>query len=122
MMRVCSFRIALAASLLYLPAATRLAGQTGTIEGKVTSLTTGEPVIGAEVSLVGINIGTRTGPGGTFSLLNVPVGPRELRVLAIGFKVATAHLVVLPDQTTTTTLQLEIGRASCRDRVEITRL
>jgi len=106
MMRVCSFRIALAASLLYLPAATRLAGQTGTIEGKVTSLTTGEPVIGAEVSLVGINIGTRTGPGGTFSLLNVPVGPRELRVLAIGFKVATAHLVVLPDQTTTTTLQL----------------
>src|SRR5439155_421203 len=60
----------------------------------------------AEVSLVGINIGTRTGPGGTFSLLNVPVGPRELRVLAIGFTVATAHLVVLPDQTTTTTLQL----------------
>src|SRR5437762_13619954 len=106
MMHVCSFRIALAASLLYLPAATRLAGQTGTIEGKVTSLTTGEPVIGAEVSLVGITIGTRTGLGGTFTLLNVPAGPRELRVLAIGFKVATAQLVVLPDQTTTTTLQL----------------
>ncbi|HEX9216956.1 MAG TPA: TonB-dependent receptor [Gemmatimonadales bacterium] len=106
MMRVLSFRIAVAASLLCLPAATRLAAQTGTIEGKVTSVTTGEPIVGAEVSLVGITIGTRTGPGGTFTLLNVPAGPRELRVLAIGFKVATAHLVVLPDQSTTTTLQL----------------
>jgi len=106
MMRVLSFRIAVAASLLCLPAVTRLAAQTGTIEGKVTSVTTGEPIVGAEVSLVGITIGTRTGPGGTFTLLNVPAGPRELRVLAIGFKVATAHLVVLPDQSTTTTLQL----------------
>ena len=106
MMRVLSFRIAVAASLLCLPAVTRLAAQTGTIEGKVTSVTTGEPIVGAEVSLVGITIGTRTGPGGTFALLNVPAGPRELRVLAIGFKVATAHLVVLPDQSTTTTLQL----------------
>src|SRR6266487_2711305 len=106
MMRVCSFRIALAGSLLSLPAATRLAGQTGTIEGKVTSVTTAEPIVGAEVSLVGITIGTRTRPGGTFTLLNVPAGPCELRVLAIGFKVATAQLVVLPDQTTTTTLQL----------------
>src|SRR5216117_4170557 len=106
MMRVLSFRIAVAASLLCLPAVTRLAAQTGTIEGKVTSVTTGEPIVGAEVSLVGITIGTRTGLGGTFTLLNVPAGPRELRVLAIGFKVATAQLVVLPDQTTTTTLQL----------------
>ncbi len=106
MMRVLSFRIAVAASLLCLPAVTRLAAQTGTIEGKVTSVTTGEPIVGAEVSLVGITIGTRTRPGGTFTLLNVPAGPCELRVLAIGFKVATAQLVVLPDQTTTATLQL----------------
>src|SRR6266542_4788652 len=109
MMRVLSFRIAVAASLLCLPAVTRLAAQTGTIECKVTSVTTGEPIVGAEVSLVGITIGTRTGPGGTFTLLNVPVGPRELRVLAIGYKVATAHLVVLPDQSTTTTLQLSLS-------------
>src|SRR3989441_965783 len=106
MMRVISVPLTVAVSVLCLPAASRLAAQTGTIEGKVTSVTTGEPIIGAEVSLVGITIGTRTGPGGTFTLLNVPVGPREVRVLAIGYKVATAHLVVLPDLSTTTTVQL----------------
>src|SRR2546422_1033510 len=106
MMRVISVPLTVAVSVLCLPAASRLAAQTGTIEGKVTSVTTGEPIIGAEVSLVGITIGARTGPGGTFTLLNVPVGPREVRVLAIGYKVASAHLVVLPDLSTTTTVQL----------------
>src|SRR5438552_15391718 len=106
MMRVISVPLTVAVSVLCLPAASRLAAQTGTIEGKVTSVTTGEPIIGAEVSLVGITIGTRTGPGGTFTLLNVPVGPREVRVLAIGYKVASAHLVLIPDLSTTTTVQL----------------
>jgi len=106
MMRVISVPITVAACLLSLPAASRLAAQTGTIEGKVTSVTTGEPIVGAEVSLVGITIGTRTGPGGTFALLNVPQGPRELRVLAIGYKAATAHVVVLADQSATVNLQL----------------
>lgn len=104
MMRAVSLRLTVAATLCL--AATALGAQTGTIEGKVTSVTTGEPILGAEVSLVGISIGTRTGSGGTFTLLNVPVGPRELRVLAIGYKAASAHLVVLPDQSTTTTLEL----------------
>jgi outer membrane receptor protein involved in Fe transport len=99
-------RWSLIAALLGLPSAIPLAAQTGMIEGKVTSSVTGEPIVGAEVSLVGVNIGTRSGPGGTFTLLNVPVGPRELRVLAIGYKAATARLVVLPDQTVSATLQL----------------
>ena len=108
MMRVNSFRIAVAA-VLCLPAATHLTAQSGTIEGKVTSVATGEPIVGAEVSLVGINIGTRTGAGGVFSLLNVPVGPREIRVLAIGYKVATAQLVVLPDQSVPVELKLALS-------------
>src|SRR5438445_12272972 len=103
MMRVISVPLTVAVSVLCLPAASRLAAQTGTIEGKVTSVTTGEPIIGAEVSLVGITLGTRTGPGGTFTLLNVPVGPREGRVLAIRSQVASAPLGVLPDPSTATT-------------------
>src|SRR2546427_10160581 len=106
MMRVISVPLTVAVSVLCLPAASRLAAQTGTIEGKVTSVTTGEPIIGAEVSLVRSTCATRSGPGGTFPFLNVPVGPREVRVLAIGYKVASAHLVVLPDLSTTTTVQL----------------
>ncbi len=93
------------ASLLSLRAVP-LAAQTGTIQGKVTSLTTAAPIAGAEVTISGINVGTRTGVDGSFTLLNVPVGLRELRILAIGYKVVTLRLTVNADATSTATVQL----------------
>src|SRR5216117_3276653 len=77
-----------------------LAAQTGTVEGTVKAAVTGQPVAGAEVTIGGANIGTRTGTDGRFSLLNVPAGPRELRVLAIGYKLGTLRVTVTADQTT----------------------
>src|SRR3989454_7490348 len=83
-----------------------LAAQTGTIQGKVTSLSTGQPVAGAEVTVSGINVGTRTGADGSFALLNVPVGMREVRILAIGYKAVTLRLLVNADAASTATVQL----------------
>jgi len=83
-----------------------LAAQTGTIEGKVTAVRSGEPIAGAEVSIPAINLGARTGADGSFKLLNVPVGLRELRILAIGYKVATLRLTVSADTVSTVTVQL----------------
>src|SRR5216117_4599220 len=77
-----------------------LAAQTGTVEGTVKAAVTGQPVAGAEVTIGGANIGTRTGTDGRFSLLNVPAGPREIRVLAIGYKLGTLRVTVTADQTT----------------------
>ena len=71
-----------------------LAAQTGTIEGAVKNAVTGEVIVGAEVTIGGTNMGTRTGTGGRFTLVNVPAGLREIRVLAIGFKVATVPVTV----------------------------
>src|SRR5947209_9954680 len=93
------------ASLLSLPTGP-LAAQTGTIQGKVTSLSTGQPVAGAEVTVSGINVGTRTGADGSFALLNVPVGMREVRILAIGYKAVTLRLLVNADAASTATVQL----------------
>jgi outer membrane receptor protein involved in Fe transport len=77
-----------------------LAAQTGTVEGTIKAAATGEPIAGAEVTIGGTNIGTRTGTDGRFTLLNVPVGPREIRVLAIGYKLGTLRVTVTADQTT----------------------
>ena len=64
--------------------AVALAAQTGTIEGKVTAVSSGEPIAGAEVAIPGLNLGARAGADGSFKLLNVPVsdllgGRRELQ-------------------------------------------
>ena len=93
------------ASLFSLGAVT-LAAQTGTIEGKVTAVRSSEPIAGAEVAIPGLNLGARTGADGTFRLLNVPVGLRELRILAIGYKVVTLRLTVSGDSVSTVTVQL----------------
>ena len=83
-----------------------LAAQTGSVEGTVTAAATREPVVGAEVTIAGSNIGVRTGSDGRFALRNVPAGPREVRVLAIGYRLATLRLTVSADQVNQTSVQL----------------
>src|SRR5438034_10590751 len=87
-------------------AAGHLAAQTGTVTGRVTAAETGTPIVGAEVSVAGTGLGTRTAQEGRFTLLNVPAGPHDLRIPAIGYKLGTLRLT-------------EIGRASCRESVSI---
>lgn len=86
-----------------------LAAQTGTIEGAVKNAVTGEAIAGAEVTIGGTNIGTRSGTDGRFTLVNVPAGLREIRVLAIGYKVATVRVTVTADQATTVDVALTLS-------------
>ncbi|PYP23111.1 MAG: hypothetical protein DMD55_18100 [Gemmatimonadetes bacterium] len=83
-----------------------LGAQTGSVEGTVTATATNEPVVGAEVTIAGTNIGVRTGPDGRFTLGNVAAGLRELRILAIGYRLATLRVTITADQVTRTNVQL----------------
>src|SRR5216117_190252 len=83
-----------------------LSAQTGSVQGTVTAAATSEPVVGAEVTIAGTNIGVRTGPDGRFTLGNVAAGLRELRILAIGYRLATLRLTITADQVTRTNVQL----------------
>ena len=82
------------------------AAQTGTIEGRVTSAGSGDPVEGAQVAIVGTSIGTRTGADGRFVLLNVPAGTSQLQVLLIGYAMGTVRLNVRPGVITTANIEL----------------
>src|SRR5438128_837030 len=82
------------------------AAQGGRVEGRVTAAANGAPIPSAEVSVVGTNLGTRTNPEGRFALLDVPAGPHDLRILAIGYKLGTLRLVVRSDTVTTADAQL----------------
>src|SRR3989442_6304554 len=86
-----------------------LAAQTGTIEGAVKNAVTGEALAGAEVKIGGTNVGTRTATGGRFILVNVPEGLREIRVLAIGYKVAAVGAAVTADQVNTVDVALTLS-------------
>ena len=61
------------------------AGVTGKVSGRVTNKSTGEPLIGANVMLVGTTNGAATDLDGRYHILNVGPGYYDLRVNMIGY-------------------------------------
>jgi len=68
--------------------------QQGTISGTVTDQTTGQPVIGARVGVVGTTLVTQTNAEGHYTLGRIPAGQVTLRVSAIGYAAGTPAVAV----------------------------
>lgn len=62
-----------------------LFSQVGKISGTVLDKQTGEPLIGASVSVVGLNAGAATNLNGEFIILNVAVGTFTVKATYIGY-------------------------------------
>ncbi|MES3631060.1 MAG: TonB-dependent receptor [Longimonas sp.] len=59
--------------------------QSGTVTGTVTDAETGEPLPGANVVVIGTEIGVPTDVDGTFRLQNVPAGDQVIRATFVGY-------------------------------------
>jgi hypothetical protein len=103
------------------------AGITGKIAGKVVDDKNGEPLVGANVVIVGTTLGGSTTPRGEYFILNVPPGVYSLKVSMIGFAATTITDVrVIVDQTTTVNFRLkevalagqEVTIVAERERIE----
>ncbi len=92
-------------ALLFLP--TLLLAQTGKIRGKVTDLTSGEPLIGANVLVVGTSLGAATDVNGVYSISNLQAGVYEIKASYIGYQtITTTNVRVSADLTTDVNFQL----------------
>ena len=84
------------------------AGNTGKISGKVTDKTNGEPLVGANVFIQGLNTGASTDLNGEYFILNIPPGTYSLTVSMVGYaKVTKSDVVIIVDRTTTENFFLE---------------
>ncbi|MFQ6618589.1 MAG: carboxypeptidase-like regulatory domain-containing protein, partial [Fidelibacterota bacterium] len=84
------------------------AGTTGKIAGKVTDKSTGEPLPGANVVIVGTDMGAAADIRGEYYILNVPVGKYSVRVSMMGYNPITAtNVAVTIDHTTSLDFALE---------------
>ncbi|MGE5861452.1 MAG: carboxypeptidase-like regulatory domain-containing protein, partial [Ignavibacteria bacterium] len=68
-------------------------GQTGRISGRVTDIQTQEPLIGANVLIIGSNMGAATDVNGIYTILNVPVGEYNLKASYIGYQEVTIQKI-----------------------------
>ena len=84
------------------------AGTTGKIAGKIVDRATNEPLVGANVVLVGTTLGASVGGDGSYVILNIPPGMYTVRVTMIGYttKAINGSRVVV-DQTTTIDVALD---------------
>ncbi|MEO8398372.1 MAG: TonB-dependent receptor [Ignavibacteriaceae bacterium] len=92
--------------LLILPAFV-LAGTVGKIKGKVTDLQSGEPLIGANVLVVGTSFGAATNVNGEYTIQNLDAGAYEVRSSFIGYQTITiSNVRVNADLTTELNFEL----------------
>lgn len=95
------------------------AQQTGSIGGQVTDAATGEPIVGAQVVIVGTQRGTLTNAEGNFVFVNVPAGERTIRVINLGYGSAAETVTVQPGQTVRANFQLETAAVNL-DEIVVT--
>ena len=85
----------LAIALLALSGRALGAQAPGTVTGKVTDATSGQPVQAAQVAVVGTNIGAITNEAGNYTIRGAPARQITLRVLRVGYSEQT-QLVTVP--------------------------
>ena len=77
------------------------AGTTGKIAGKLIDAVNGEPLIGANVIIMGTNLGAATDFDGNYFIINIPPGKYEVKASLVGYNsVITQNVKVSVDQTT----------------------
>ena len=69
---------------------------TGTVKGTVTDAATQRPLDGAQISVVGTDLGTLTNTAGQFQF-NVPLGQVILRIRRVGYGSSNKVVTVTPD-------------------------
>lgn len=83
-------------------------GQTaGSIKGKVTDASTGNPLPGATVYLRGTSMGASSDLNGDYSITDVPPGKYTLRVSYVGYRTRSISLAVASGQQITEELKLQ---------------
>ncbi len=83
-----------------------LAEGTGIIRGTVTDSSNNEPLVGANVLIVGTSIGTAADIDGKFTIQNIPVGKYSLKVIYVGYKKSIQTVIVTSDSTTIISVKL----------------
>ncbi len=93
-MRIWILRTTIAGALALAAAFPLAAQQVGEVTGTVTDSASGQPLPGAQVSIVGTLLGTQVATTGHYAIRNVPAGTRTVRVQRLGYAVSERSVTV----------------------------
>ena len=85
-----------------------VAQETGKVQGRVTDAASGQPIVGAQLSVLGTRLGNITNAEGFYFINNVPAGLHDIGVQFIGYQAVTVRQQrVLAGQTITVDFKLQ---------------
>lgn len=93
------------------------AQQAGVISGAVVDQATSQPLVGAQVVVVGTNLAAVTNEAGRYIIRNVPAGQRNVRAMLIGYGNVTHEAQVRPGQTAEVDFALSVSAIALEDIV-----
>ncbi len=106
--------------LLFISVRIMLAGVTGKVVGRVLDATTKEPLIGANVMIVGESIGAATDIDGYFIILNIRPGVYTIKAKMLGFGTKVVkNVTVYANRTTSVNFQLSDETLNLKEEVVI---
>jgi TonB-linked SusC/RagA family outer membrane protein len=97
--RLLRFYAVLGSFVVAVPSQGLLAQATGTIEGTITDASTGRPLAGVQVGVVGAAFGAVSGDNGTYRIPNVPAREWQVRARLIGFAAISRTITLAAGQT-----------------------
>ena len=95
--------------LMLVGMSTFLFAQQGSISGRVTDADTGDPLVGANVLVVGTNLGAATDINGEYSISAVPAGAQRLNANYIGYASGSSNVDIAADGSVTTDFGLSVA-------------
>ena len=95
--------------LMLVGMSTFLFAQQGSISGRVTDADTGDPLVGANVLIVGTNLGAATYINGEYSISAVPSGAQRLNANYIGYASSSSNVDIAADGSATADFGLTVA-------------
>ena len=102
---------------LLLPAP--VAAQDGTVTGLVAAATTGQPINGAQISILETDLGSLSNASGRFLITRVPAGTYTVQVVHVAYGTATEEVTVTAGGTATVEFRLEVSAVNL-DEIVVT--
>lgn len=97
-----------------------MAGVTGKVAGTITDAATGDPLVGANIQIVGTSLGAASDMDGKFIILNIPPGIVSVRANYIGYESQTiANVKINVDLTTIIAIKLRQSTIAMEQEVVV---
>ncbi len=96
---------------------TFLFAQEGSVAGRVTDADTGDPLVGANVIVVGTNLGAATDVNGEYTISRVPSGAQRLNANYIGYASKSMNVDIPADGSATADFGLNVAALNLNEVV-----